>query len=86
MNKRTESLTNTKKASFIHTTPSTQPFNAQVIYQETLKDLIRLAKKRGWKEWTWHEVLRLNADTSGLFTGIKDDFLKAVKNAEASKT
>jgi hypothetical protein len=66
--------------------PSNKPFDSQVIYQETLTEMIRTAKQKGWKEWTWHEVLRLNEDNSGLFTGIKDDFLKVMQNEKKGKT
>ena len=79
MNKHTESLINTKKVSFTQTTPSTQPWNAQAIYQTYLAYLIHLAKQKAWKDDAWHWAKQLDADQSGLWTGIKDDLIKAMK-------
>jgi hypothetical protein len=86
MNKPTKSLIDTKMDNITPNSPSNKPFDSQAIYQETLTDMIKTAKKKGWKEWTWHEVLRLNEDNSGLFTGIKDDFLKVMQNEKKGKT
>jgi hypothetical protein len=86
MNKPIKSLTDKKKDNITPNLPSNKPFDSQAIYQETLQDMITTAKKKGWKEWTWHEVLRLNEDNSGLFTGIKDDFLKVMQNEKKGKT
>ena len=79
MNKPTESLTNIEKDSFTPTTPSTQPFNAQAIYQTYLNYLIHLAKQKAWKDDAWYWAKQLDADQSGLWTGIKDDLIKAMK-------
>ena len=36
-------------------------------------------KKPGWKEHAWMRAKQLDADTSGLFKGIKDDLVKEMK-------
>jgi hypothetical protein len=40
---------------------------------------LRLARNPSWKEWVWGQVKELDADTSRLFTGFKDEFLTRVK-------
>jgi hypothetical protein len=73
-------LINTKKELSIPCQPSTGPWNSAEIYKKELEWLVYLAKKKGWKEYVWGEVKRLDADPSGLWTGIKDDLVKEMKN------
>ena len=73
-------MINTKSGSSIPCPSSTRPFNSAEIYQKELEWLVYLAKKKGWKEYVWGEVKRLDADPSGLWTGIKDDLVKEMKN------
>ena len=61
------------------------PFNAQVIYQKELDHLLRLAKQKGWQDYVWEEVKELDKHPSGLWKGIRADFVKAVKNDKERK-
>ena len=79
MNKPTESLTSTVMDATTPPKPLTQPFNGQAIYQTYLAYLIHLAKQKAWKDDAWHWAKQLDADQSGLWTGIKDDLIKAMK-------
>lgn len=69
----------TKKEESIPCSSSTKPWNSQEIYQRDLQWLIRLSKQKGWKEYAWHEAKKMDADPSGLWTGIKDDLVKEMK-------
>lgn len=57
-------------------------FNSQAIYQETLKYYVELAQKPGWKAYVWKEIQDMDIDHSGLFTGIKSDFLAEIEKAK----
>lgn len=61
------------------------PFNPQAIYQEILQWNLKMAHHPGWKAYIWNNIQEIDADPSGLFTGIKDDFLKQIqrKNDES---
>lgn len=37
-----------------------------------------MALHPGWKAYIWNNIQEIDADPSGLFTGIKDDFLKQI--------
>lgn len=41
--------------------------------------LITLAKVPGWKAHAWHRALALDADPSGLFKGIKERLVEAMR-------
>jgi hypothetical protein len=41
-----------------------------------------MALNPGWKAYVWHQIQELDNDPSGLFTGIKDDFLKQIQKAK----
>jgi hypothetical protein len=42
-------------------------------YQTQLQWLVALAHIPAWKAYAWHRALELDADLSGLWTGIADD-------------
>lgn len=37
----------------------------------------------GWKAYVWKEIQNLNNDQSGLFKGIKEDFLRQIEQQKA---
>lgn len=41
-------------------------------YDHQLAHLIRLAELPGWKAYAWHRAKELDADSSGLWTGIAE--------------
>ena len=49
-------------------------------YERWMNHCLRLAKDPAWKAQIWWNVQQLDADTSGLFTGFKDDFLKRLEH------
>lgn len=51
------------------------PFNSQAIYQTTLMHYVKLGQQKGWKAYVWGQIQELDNDTSGLFKGIKEEFL-----------
>ena len=70
---------NTKNDSAIPCSQSHEPYGSQGIYQSWMETCLRLAKNPGWKAHIWWMVKDLDNDTSGLFTGFKDEFLRRVK-------
>jgi hypothetical protein len=44
-----------------------------------MEHCLRLAKDPAWKAQIWFNVKELDADTSGLFKGFKEEFLRRVK-------
>jgi hypothetical protein len=47
--------------------------------QQTLLHLVRMAKTQGFKQHTWHRVKELENDIYGYYNGIKEEFLKKIK-------
>ena len=87
MSKPTEYLTSTvMDAAITQPKQLTQPFDLQAIYQKYLDHLIKLAKQKGWKEEAWRFAQELDTDQSGIWTGIKDDLLKAMQHEKKGKT
>ena len=54
---------------------SAQPAESMQPYQRQLQHLLELAKKPEWRPQVCWRVLELEADTSGLWTGLKDAVL-----------
>ena len=86
MNKPIKSLIDTGKGITTQQTLLTSPFNIQAIYQEFLDHLIRLARQKGWKEEAWRFAQELDADPSGIWTGIKEDLLKDRKSTRLNSS
>lgn len=57
------------------------PFDRQAEYQATLEHLIAMARDQGWRVYAWARAKELDADKSGLFSGIAADLTAAVKGA-----
>jgi hypothetical protein len=57
---------------------STKPFVKQEIYADTLSHLIWMAGLKGAKHYAWDRAKKLDADPSGLWTGIAADLTKAM--------
>ena len=55
------------------------PFNRQAEYQEQLEHLIDMARDPAWKSYAWSRAKELDADKSGLFSGIAADLTAAIK-------
>jgi len=54
------------------------------VYETTLRHLIALARDPAWRKHAIHRATELDADNSGLFTGILYDFqseLRALRSA-----
>jgi hypothetical protein len=49
------------------------------VYRLQLDWLKCLAMIPGWKAYAWHRAKQLDADRSGLWTGIADQLVKEVK-------
>lgn len=47
-------------------------------YAEHLAWLITMAKDPGWKDQSWHSAKVLDADKSGLWTGMAEDLKRAM--------
>jgi hypothetical protein len=62
------------------------PFNPQAIYKETLEWHLKLALNPGWKEYIWHSIQQINNDPSGLFKGIKEEFLKQINEQKLQQS
>ena len=50
------------------------------IYKTELDHLIKMAKIPAFKNHAWTRAKELDADSSGLFTGIAQDLVKEMKN------
>ncbi len=61
------------------TDPSTDIAGA---YDRALKHLIRMAQTPGWKSYAWSRAKELDADKSGIWTGIAQE-LKEVMTSKA---
>ena len=70
---------NTKNDSATPCSQSPEPYGSQGIYQRWMEHCLRLAKDPAWKAQIWFNVKELDADTSGLFKGFKEEFLRRVK-------
>jgi len=46
------------------------PFNRQAAFQEALDHLVHMASTPGWKAYAWHQAQELDAEQSGLYSGI----------------
>jgi hypothetical protein len=57
------------------------PFDKKAEYRATLDHLIAMARDQGWKVYAWGRAKELEADKSGLFSGIAADLTAAVKGA-----
>jgi hypothetical protein len=73
---------NTKKLAPIRFSQSPEHCGQAEIYVEWMDTCLRLARNPSWKEWVWGQVKELDSDTSGLFTGFKDEFLTRVKEVK----
>lgn len=49
-------------------------------YHRQLEHLTRLAKQPGWKAYAWARAQELDANSSGLWSGIADDLIAAMKS------
>ena len=58
---------------------SPEHFTSLETYNKNLNHLVLMAKTPGWKEHAWMRAKQLDADTSGLFKGIKEDLVKEMK-------
>ena len=47
-------------------------------FQKQLDWLITMSKHPAWKAYAWKRAQELDAETSGLFAGIKDALVKAM--------
>lgn len=45
-------------------------------YKTQLEWLVKLAHSPGWREYAWHRAKELEADPTGLWTGIKQDLTR----------
>lgn len=45
-----------------------------------------MANHPGWKAYIWQNIQEIDNDTSGLFKGIKDDFLKEINAQKSQQT
>jgi len=54
-------------------------FNSEEAYRRIFEHYLMLCKIPGWKDHAWHMVKELDKDTSGLFKGIKNDIINAMK-------
>jgi hypothetical protein len=54
-------------------------FNSEEAYRRIFENYLKLCKIPGWKDHAWHMVKELDKDTSGLFKGIKNDIINAMK-------
>lgn len=57
-------------------------FDRQAEYQATLEHLIAMARDQGWRVYAWGRAKELDADKSGLFSGIAADLTAAFKAAK----
>ena len=48
-------------------------------FQKHLDWLITMSKHPAWKAYAWKRAQDMDADLSGLFTGIKDALVKAMR-------
>jgi hypothetical protein len=69
----------TKKLDAIRYSPLPEHCGQAEIYVEWMDTCLRLARNPGWKAHIWWRVQDLDADTSGLFKGFKEDFLTRIK-------
>lgn len=46
------------------------PFNRQAEFQAALDHLIRMASTPDWKAYAWHRAQEMDAEPSGLYSGI----------------
>ena len=54
-------------------------------FQTELASLSRMARAPGFKEAAWHEAKRLDAHSSGLWSGMAKALVDAMRTAGASK-
>ena len=59
--------------------PSQEPFSLQETYQQNLNHLVRMAKIPAFKNHAWLRAKELDADPSGLFTGIAQALIEEMK-------
>lgn len=52
-------------------------------FEQQLQHLIRMAREPGWKAYAWQRAQELDADSSGLFTGIADALRAAMTGPDA---
>ena len=55
-------------------------------FQTELTSLTRMARAPGFKEAAWHEAKRLDAQESGIWSGMAKALVEAMRPAGASKT
>lgn len=51
-------------------------------YPLTLAHYVSLASEPGWKDYAWKRVQELDADRTGMWAGIKDDLVAAMKQKQ----
>ena len=73
-------MIDTKKGPSTPCQPSPRPSSFVETYERWMSHCLRLAKDPAWREQIWWNVKQLDADTSGLFTGFKEDFLKRLED------
>jgi hypothetical protein len=54
-------------------------------FDHQLQSLTRLAKQPAWKAWAWHRAKELDADPSGVFTGMAEALKAAMTGQGAAK-
>lgn len=55
-------------------------WNAQAEFDKQLQWLIHLAQQPAWKLYAWEAAKELDAEDSGLFKGMADALVKAMKH------
>ena len=54
-------------------------------FDTQLDHLILLAALPGWKAYAWHRAKELDADTSGLYSGMAEALRRAMTSASADQ-
>lgn len=54
-------------------------------YQTQLQWLMKLSRLSAWKAYAWHRAKELEADPTGLWTGIKQDLIGLARDMEFAR-
>ena len=60
-------------------------FDRDAVYAQHLDWIVHLAKQRAWKAYAWAKAKEMDADQSGLFSGIADDVKKRMQEWNAAQ-
>ena len=60
-------------------------FDRDAVYAQQLDWIVHLAKQRAWKAYAWEKAKEMDADQSGLFSGIAKDVKKRMQKWNAAQ-